>query len=38
MIITKDKEGNFYQINKNDHRYISGELVHIHTGIKKNKE
>lgn len=28
----KDKEGNYFQVSVDDHRYLSGELVHIFNG------
>ena len=33
----KDKDGNTFSVDKNDPRYLSGELVHVLKSINKNK-
>jgi len=37
-ILVKDKENNFQTVDKNDYRYISGELVPIWTGMTHSEE
>jgi hypothetical protein len=37
-IVVKDKDGNIFQVNKTDHRYLSGEFKSIHKGKKYSKE
>lgn len=31
-VVVKDKNENIYRVNKNDEKYLNGELVHISTG------
>lgn len=38
MVKVRDKEGNILTIPKTDERYISGELVFFHTGMKRSDE
>ena len=37
-ISVKDVHGNFYQVSRDDPRYLSGELVGVNKGIKPSKE
>jgi len=37
-VICKDKNGNCFFVNLDDERYLSGELVHLWTGLKHKKE
>lgn len=36
-ITVKDKNNNIFSVDKNDERYLSGELIHMNKNIKKIK-
>jgi endogenous inhibitor of DNA gyrase (YacG/DUF329 family) len=37
-VSVKDKDDNTFSVSVDDHRYISGELVHVMTGVKRSEE